>query len=69
MAKNVNAFTRIPFVPYEEYATTFDQWQQDDDRSRWVGRGCTTEFPHNKGALEEVIDKEQGRKIIKGDAY
>jgi hypothetical protein len=58
--------TQIRYVPYEEYADTFSDFQQNDDRNRWRGSGTTIEFPHNPGSYEEKIDKEQGRKIIEG---
>lgn len=69
MAKTPRAFVRIPFVPYEEYATTFGDMQRDLDRAGWVGTGCTAEFPHNEGSLEKQVDEEQGRKIAGGDRY
>ena len=64
MAKNPFGVTKSPM--YEDYADTFSDWQQKDDRSRWIGTGCTTEFPHNPGALEEKIDEVHDRKIIDG---
>jgi len=68
MAKTPFFKLQIP-APVEEYATTFSDMQNDIDRAKWVGRGCTTEFPHNPGALEEKLDEEQHRKIEKGPGY
>ena len=69
MARTPRAFIRIPFTPVEEYETTFADMQNALDRADWVGYGCTGEFPHNAGSLEEKIDEEQDRKIVKGPGY